>query len=279
LAAQFLALPDFIDPEFLRSAGGATVVLLVGFILLAITNKIAIEFVGPRLTPQGVMVLRKLIRYLGVAFVIIVALNQMGLNLGAILGAAGVAGIAIGFAAQTSLFNIISGFFLIGERPFELGDVIEIDGISGTVDTLGLLSLTLRTFDNRSVRIPNETLVKSKVVNVTRHPIRRFNLDIGVGYHENIGHVLSVLKNVAEKNVQCLDEPGPLLIFTGFGDSSLNVLLGAWCIQEDYGTLRNSLPRELKERFEVEDIEIPFPPMTIASGKAFGPIPIKMVDN
>ena len=255
MAAQFLALPDFIDPEFLRSAGGATVVLLVGFILLAITNKIAIEFVGPRLTPQGVMVLRKLIRYLGVA------------------------GIAIGFAAQTSLFNIISGFFLIGERPFELGDVIEIDGISGTVDTLGLLSLTLRTFDNRSVRIPNETLVKSKVVNVTRHPIRRFNLDIGVGYHENIGHVLSVLKNVAEKNVQCLDEPGPLLIFTGFGDSSLYVLLGAWCLQEDYGTLRNTLPRELKERVEVEDIEIPFPPMTIASGKAFGPIPIKMVDN
>jgi hypothetical protein len=99
-------------------------VLLAGFILVAITNKIATRFVGPRLSPQGVMVLRKLIRYLGVAFVIIIALNQVGLNLGAILGAAGVAGIAIGFAAPTSLSNIISGFFLIGERPFELDDFL-----------------------------------------------------------------------------------------------------------------------------------------------------------
>jgi small-conductance mechanosensitive channel len=127
LAAQFLALPDFIDPDLLWSAGGA------------------------------IMVLRKLIRYLGVAFVIVVALN-----LGAILGAAGVAGIAIGFAAQTSLSNIISGFFLIGERPFELGDVIEIDGISGTVDTIDLLSLTLRTFDNRSVRIPTKPSLRPR---------------------------------------------------------------------------------------------------------------------
>ena len=87
------------------------------------------------------------------------------------------------------------------------------------------------------------------------------------------------MKSVAEKNVQCLDEPGPLIIFTGFGDSSLNFLLGAWCLQEDYGTLRNTLPREFKERFDVEDIEIPFPHMTIASGKVFGPIPVKMVGN
>ena len=225
------------------------------------------------------MVLKKLIRYLGFAFVCILALNQIGLNLGAILGAAGVAGIAIGFAAQTSLSNIISGFFLIGERPFELGDIIEVDGTSGTVDTIGLLSLTLRTFDNRSVRIPNETLVKTKVVNVTRHPIRRYNLDIGVAYDENIGHVLGVLRDIAEKNVQCLDEPEPLIIFTGFGDSSLNFMLGAWCLQEDYGTLRNSLPRELKERFDLEEIEIPFPHMTLAAGKALGPIPVKMVSQ
>lgn len=275
---QLIALPDFIDPIFLWKAGGAAAVLVVGFVFVAIINKVATRFAGPRLSPQGIMVLRKLVRYIGVAFVIIIALNQIGLNLAAILGAAGVMGIAIGFAAQTSLSNIISGFFLIGERPFELGDIIEVDGISGTVDTIGLLSLTLRTFDNRSVRIPNETLVKTNVTNVTRHPIRRFNLDVGVAYGENIGHVLTILKEIAEKNVQCLDEPEPLIVFSGFGDSSLNFLLGAWCLQGDYGTLRNTLPREMKERFDREDIEIPFPHMTIASGKAFGPIPVKMVD-
>ena len=203
----------------------------------------------------------------------------MGLNLGAILGAAGVAGIAVGFAAQTSLSNIISGFFMIGERPFELGDIIEVDGIAGTVDTIGLLALTLRTFDNRSVRIPNETLVKTQLINVTRHPIRRFNLDIGVAYDENIGHVLKVMQEVAETNLQSLNEPDPLIIFTGFGDSSLNFLLGAWCVQEDYGTLRNTLPRELKERFDKENIEIPFPHMTLAAGKALSPIPVDLISD
>ncbi len=277
------AVPDWLD-NFLRSealwkAAGAAAILLGGFIVITLLNKAALRLFAPRLGSQGVMVLKKLIRYLGFAFVCILALNQIGLNLGAILGAAGVAGIAIGFAAQTSLSNIISGFFLIGERPFELGDIIEVDGTSGTVDTIGLLSLTLRTFDNRSVRIPNETLVKTKVVNVTRHPIRRYNLDIGVAYDENIGHVLGVLRDIAEKNVQCLDEPEPLIIFTGFGDSSLNFMLGAWCLQEDYGTLRNSLPRELKERFDLEEIEIPFPHMTLAAGKALGPIPVKMVSQ
>ena len=279
----FASLPEWIqnlkETELLWKIVGAVVIIIGGIIVVAVLSKVALTISGERLGPQGTMVLKKLIRYIGYAFAFILALNQMGLNLGAILGAAGVAGIAIGFAAQTSLSNIISGFFMIGERPFELGDVIEVDGISGTVDTIGLLSLTLRTFDNRSVRIPNETLVKTNVTNITRHPIRRFNLNIGVAYDENIGHVLKVMKEVAETNVQCLDEPEPLLIFTGFGDSSLNFLLGAWCIQEDYGTLRNTLPRELKERFDAENIEIPFPHMTLAAGKALGTIPVEVLPD
>ena len=277
LAAMPQWLQDFLATDLPWKILGAAIILIGGVLAVAILSRTALAIFGERLGPQGTMVLKKLIRYIGYAFAFILALNQMGLNLGAILGAAGVAGIAVGFAAQTSLSNIISGFFMIGERPFELGDIIEVDGIAGTVDTIGLLALTLRTFDNRSVRIPNETLVKTQLINVTRHPIRRFNLDIGVAYDENIGHVLKVMQEVAEANLQSLNEPDPLIIFTGFGDSSLNFLLGAWCVQEDYGTLRNTLPRELKERFDKENIEIPFPHMTLAAGKAFSPIPIDLI--
>ncbi|HBM78733.1 MAG TPA: mechanosensitive ion channel protein [Verrucomicrobiales bacterium] len=272
-------LQDFLATDLPWKILGAAVILIGGVLAVAILSRTALAIFGERLGPQGTMVVKKLIRYIGYAFAFILALNQMGLNLGAILGAAGVAGIAVGFAAQTSLSNIISGFFMIGERPFELGDIIEVDGIAGTVDTIGLLALTLRTFDNRSVRIPNETLVKTQLINVTRHPIRRFNLDIGVAYDENIGHVLKVMQEVAETNLQSLNEPDPLIIFTGFGDSSLNFLLGAWCVQEDYGTLRNTLPRELKERFDKENIEIPFPHMTLAAGKALSPIPVDLISD
>ena len=276
------ALPEWLQelaPELPLKILGAATILIGGIIAVAILSRTSLAIFGEKLGPQGTMVVKKLIRYIGYAFAFILALNHMGLNLGAVLGAAGVAGIAVGFAAQTSLSNIISGFFMIGERPFELGDIIEVDGISGTVDTIGLLALTLRTFDNRSVRIPNETLVKTKLINVTRHPIRRFNLDIGVAYDENIGHVLKVMHEVAETNLQCLNEPDPLIVFTGFGDSSLNFLLGAWCLQDDYGTLRNTLPRELKERFDMENIEIPFPHMTLAAGKALGPIPVEVTND
>jgi small-conductance mechanosensitive channel len=279
LAALPQWLQDFLATELPWKILGAVVILIGGIIAVAILSRASLAIFGERLGPQGTMVVKKLVRYIGYAFAFILALNHMGLNLGAVLGAAGVAGIAVGFAAQTSLSNIISGFFMIGERPFELGDIIEVDGIAGTVDTIGLLALTLRTFDNRSVRIPNETLVKTKLINITRHPIRRFNLDIGVAYDENIGHVLKVMQEVAETNLQCLNEPDPLIIFTGFGDSSLNFLLGAWCIQEDYGTLRNTLPRELKERFDKENIEIPFPHMTLAAGKALGPIPVDVISK
>ncbi len=279
LAALPPWLQDFLATELPWKILGAVVILIGGIIAVAILSRALLAIFGERLGAQGIMVVKKLVRYIGYAFAFILALNHMGLNLGAVLGAAGVAGIAVGFAAQTSLSNIISGFFMIGERPFELGDIIEVDGIAGTVDTIGLLALTLRTFDNRSVRIPNETLVKTKLINITRHPIRRFNLDIGVAYDENIGHVLKVMHEVAETNLQCLNEPDPLIIFTGFGDSSLNFLLGAWCVQEDYGTLRNTLPRELKERFDKENIEIPFPHMTLAAGKALGPIPVDVVSK
>ena len=279
LAALPQWLQDFFATELPWKILGAAVILIGGIIAVAILSRVSLAIFGERLGAQGTMVVKKLIRYIGYAFAFILALNHMGLNLGAVLGAAGVAGIAVGFAAQTSLSNIISGFFMIGERPFELGDIIEVDGIAGKVDTIGLLALTLRTFDNRSVRIPNETLVKTKLINITRHPIRRFNLDIGVAYDENIGHVLKVMHEVAETNLQCLNEPDPLIIFTGFGDSSLNFLLGAWCVQEDYGTLRNTLPRELKERFDKENIEIPFPHMTLAAGKALGPIPVDVISE
>ena len=219
LAALPQWLQDFLATELPWKILGAVVILIGGIIAVAILSRASLAIFGERLGAQGTMVVKKLIRYIGYAFAFILALNHMGLNLGAVLGAAGVAGIAVGFAAQTSLSNIISGFFMIGERPFELGDIIEVDGIAGKVDTIGLLALTLRTFDNRSVRIPNETLVKTKLINVTRHPIRRFNLDIGVAYDENIGHVLKVMHEVAETNLQCLNEPDPLIIFTGFGDS------------------------------------------------------------
>ena len=142
--------------------------------------------------PQTAFFVRTAIYYGGLAVMIAIVLNQLGFKLGALLGAAGVAGIAIGFAAQTTLSNLISGLFIIGERPFAVGDVILIGTTRGTVESIDLLSVKLRTFDNLLIRIPSETLLKQEVTNVTRYPIRRFDLTLGVAYKEDVYRVVEV---------------------------------------------------------------------------------------
>ena len=259
---------------FLQKALKAGVVLITGIPLVLITSRIVSRVLRHRLGEQGGDLLARIVRYSGYLLVLVVVLQEFGFNLAAVLGAAGIAGVAIGFASQTSLSNLISGLFIVGERPFEKGDVIEVGTFTGTVEEIGLMALTLRTFDNRSVRIPNETLVKTNVVTVTRYPIRRVDLTVGVAYNEAIDHVMRVLREVADAHAAVLDEPDVMIIFNGFGESSLNFMMGAWAIKEDVVKVKNELPLRIKEAFDREGIEMPFPHRVMAGGKAVEPIPI-----
>lgn len=254
----------------------ALVIAVIGIPLVLVVTRFASKFLRMRFGHQGGRLLARILRYAGFVIVCVTILQQFNFDLGAVLGAAGVAGVAIGFASQTSLSNLISGLFIVGEKPFAKGDVVEVDGIIGLVEELGLMALTVRTFDNRSVRIPNETLVKTHVITVTRYPIRRIDTEVGVAYDESIGDVMEVLRSVADAHPNVLDEPNPLVVFTGFGDSSLNFLLGTWAAKEDYLTVKNEIPLRIKEAFDRKGIEIPFPHLVLASGKAMGPIPLDL---
>ncbi len=234
-------------------------ILFGGLILVRVLAAGVRRALSHRLSPQGLMLVRKGIVYTGTALVLVMTLREFGFKLTALLGAAGVAGVAIGFAAQTSLSNVISGFFLIWEKPFEVGDVLKIGDTTGTVESIDLLAATLRTFDNQAVRIPNETLVKTQFTNITRYPIRRFDINLGVAYKEDVDRVLTVLREVVDANPNALIEPEPVVAFTGFGESQLNFFLGAWFHKPDFLKLRNSLLRDIKNRFNEEGIEIPFP--------------------
>jgi small-conductance mechanosensitive channel len=267
---------EFAKSDMLHHLTRALVIAAVGLPLVVILTRFAGRMLMARFGLQGGRLLARILRYAGFIIVCITILQQFGFNLGAVLGAAGVAGVAIGFASQTSLSNLISGLFIVGERPFEKGDVVEIAGITGLVEEIGLMALTVRTFDNRSVRIPNETLVKTNVITVTRYPIRRVDTEIGVAYDESIGRVMDVLRGVADQHPCVLDEPAPLVVFTGFGDSSLNFLLGTWGAKEDYLTVKNEIPLRIKEAFDREGIEIPFPHVVLAAGKAMKPIPLDL---
>ena len=212
----------------------------------------------------------------GGLILILTVLNELGFKVSTFLGAAGILGVAVGFASQTSLSNLISGIFLIWEKPFEVDDVIRVNGTTGAVQEIDLLATKIHTFDNTLVRIPNENMIKSEVTNITRYEIRRFDINLGVAYKEDVGKVIRVLKEVADKNPWCLDEPAPLVLFLGFGDSALNFLFGVWFAKKDFVDLRNSIQREILERFREENIEIPFPHLSLYTGSATDPFPIKI---
>lgn len=253
--------------------------IAVGFPLLLFISALAGRAAKKRVSAQTSMLIRKAIFYFGGILIIITVLHQMKFELTPFLGAAGIAGIAIGFASQTSVSNIISGLFLISEKPFAVGDLIQVGDTKGTILSIDLLSVKLRTFDNQYIRIPNETLIKNQVTNITRFPIRRLDIKLGVAYKEDINKVREVLLDIAEKNPYCLDEPEPIVRFVNFGDSALEFLFAVWCVKTDYLSLSTKIMQEIKERFDAEGIEIPFPHRTLYTGAVTEPFPVRVVSD
>ncbi|TVR43741.1 MAG: mechanosensitive ion channel family protein [Planctomycetota bacterium] len=221
----------------------------------------------------------KAVFYIGIIALLSIVLHEMGFNLTAVIGAAGILGVAIGFASQTSLANIISGIFLIGERPFAVGELIQVGDLIGTVIAIDLLSVKVRTPDNRLVRIPNEHLLKGIVTTINRYPIRRLDVRLSVAYKEDVAHVRRVLADVADRHPLCLDEPKPLIIFDKFGDSGLEFLFAVWVVRERFLDLKNGIMDMVKERFDAEGIEIPFPHISLYAGEASQPFPIRVVND
>lgn len=228
---------------------------------------------------QRAMILRRVAFY-GIAGLFAAsALTELGFELSVLLGAAGILTVAIGFASQTSASNVISGLFLLGEQPFKVGDVIRVGGTTGEVLSVDMLSVKLRTFDNLFVRIPNETMIKSEVTNLRRFPIRRVDLQVGVAYKENLREVREVLMEVADRNPVCLEEPQPLIIFQGYGDSAINHQFSVWAATDNFLELRNSIPLQIKEAFDEHGIEIPFPHRTLYTGSVTEPFPVEQVTS
>lgn len=250
--------------------------VMAGFLAARLAAALPGRLLDRRLSSHQIMLVRRIVYYAVLLLFLTSALHELGFSLAVLLGAAGVLSVAIGFASQTSASNLISGLFLIVEKPFEIGDIITVGGTTGEVLSIDLLSVKLRTFENLYVRIPNETLIKSEVTTLTRFPIRRLDIKMGVAYKEDLSRVRETLMRVAENNPVCLDEPKPLFIFLAFGDSALEFQFSVWAVREKFLDLRNSMHEDIKRAFDEADIEIPFPHLSIYTGSATGPFPVRV---
>ena len=249
----------------------AVIILIVGF-YLARKMRDAVAKI-PQFDIQQRLLATKIVYYTLVTLAIAAALTQIGVDLRVLLGAAGVLTVAVGFAAQTSASNLISGLFLMAEKPFVVGDVVAIGDIRGEVMSIDLLSTKIRTFTNLMVRVPNETMVKSNITNYSYFPIRRLDLNIGVGYESNLTLVESVLRQVASSHPLCLEDPRPVFVFNGFGDSAMNIQFQVWTLTKNMTTLQNDLSRDAKVALDAAGIAIPFPTRTLVMAQQ-GPSPV-----
>ena len=274
-----LDLSIFQTEAFMLNLMRAALYLIIGFIVLRIIILSVRRLMKNKVSDQVKMLATKAINYSGLAIIIIIVLLEFGVNLAPILGAAGILGLAIGIASQASLSNIISGLFLISEKPFKVGDIIRSGDKLGIVVSIDLLSAKIRTFNNIYIRIPNEKLANSELMNITRYPIRRMDFNISVAYKEDLERVREILLDIAKDNALVLDEPSPILIFQEFGDSGISILFGVWFQKSDFIDVKNAIFLDIKKRFDQEGIEIPFPHRTLYAGSATDPLPIVMKEE
>ncbi len=265
-----------LSPDVVSRVVRVTITTLGGLLLVRLLAAFVRRVFMKKSTPQRQMIGRKIVNYTGFVLVTMIVLGELGVQISALLGAAGIVGIAVGFASQTSMSNIVSGLFLIWEKPFSLGDVIRIGSTTGIIQSIDLLSVKIRTFDNLFVRIPNERILSSEVTNITRFPIRRLDIKLQVSYKEDLDHVHSVLKDIAGQNRYSLDEPEPLVLTTDFMDSGIEILFALWFAKADFLGLKNSIMKEITSRFHAEGIDIPFPHRVVIQPQGTagaGPLP------
>ena len=272
-----LGLQDLLSTERLLAVVRSGLTLFIGLFVARLVARGIARLVARRAGEQQTMLARRLAFYVVGSLVIVSALGQLGINLSVFLGAAGILTVAIGFASQTSASNLVSGLFLMAERPFVVGDWINIDDMYGSVLSIDLLSVKIRMFDNSLVRIPNETIIKTRLTNLTHFPIRRIDITIGIAYKEDMSRVRDLLFALADANPLVLDNPAPQFFYDGYGDSALEFRFCVWTTKENLVDVRNDVRTQIKEVFDREGIEIPFPHRTLYAGSVSEPFPVQLV--
>ncbi len=204
-------------------------------------------------------VIVRLFKYVIITILFLTVLPLLGVDLSGLIVAGGIIGVAVGFASQSILSNLISGIFLMIERPIKIGDAVNIDSVDGIVDSINIMSTTLRGFDGLYVRIPNSKVFTSDISNYDTNRVRRFQYIIGIRYQDDANKAIKVLKQVICDESLALVNPKPRVFVDELADSSVNIKVWVWAPASEWITVKRRLLWKLKIELEKNGIEIPFP--------------------
>ncbi len=190
---------------------------------------------------------------------LIVALAQLEVNIGPLMAAIGAAGFVIAFALQGTLSNFASGLLILIYRPFDVGDVVDVAGATGSVQSMSLVSTTIKTFDNKTVVVPNNSIWGDVITNVTGNDTRRVDMVFGIGYDDDGEKARTIIDAILAEHELVLDDPQPVVRMHELADSSVNFICRPWVKTLDYWTVYWDVTKTVKERFDAEGISIPYP--------------------
>ncbi len=200
-------------------------------------------------------IIHKIVMLIGV----LVALAALDINVAPIMAMVGAAGFVVAFALQGTLSNFASGLMIMLYRPYDIGDVVDVAGIIGTVQSMTLVSTSIATADNRLMVVPNNSIWGNIITNVTHSSTRRVDMTFGIGYDDNIEEAQKVMEQILSEHPLVLKDPAPTIKVSELADSSVNFICRPWVKTPDYWTVLWEVTRTVKERFDEKGISIPYP--------------------
>jgi small-conductance mechanosensitive channel len=204
-------------------------------------------------------VLLKITYYSIIGIAIILVLPVVGINTSSLLVAGGVTGIIIGFASQSIVGNLMSGIFLMAERPIKIGSQVEIDTVRGFVEDIGLVSTVLREYEGLYTRLPNEKVFTSNIKNYSANVARRIEYSIGIRFTDDAEKAIDIIKCLVEEHPYILKHPSPDIFVDNISDSSVILMMRAWAPISQWYETKKELLWKIKTNLERDGIQIPYP--------------------
>ncbi|WP_094226471.1 mechanosensitive ion channel family protein [Methanolobus psychrotolerans] len=255
-------IPALSDP-FLQ----IITVIIILFLTIVIGKAITIYLqrsLKDKMDKEHLNILLK-VTYYGIIFASVIGFifPVLQIDTSSLLVAGGVLGIILGFASQSIVGNLISGIFLMIERPIKIGDTVNIDNNLGFVEDINLISTIIRTFDGLYMRLPNETVFTTNITNYVANLGRRFEYVIGIRYSDDADKAIKIIQDIIDKQPFALVEPAPMVFVDNLGDNSVNIIVRIWAPATEWYDMKKELLWVIKKTLEKNGIEVPFPQRTL----------------
>jgi small conductance mechanosensitive channel len=256
-------LDEYIIPFGINIAM-AIVIYIIGKIIVGImVNVFGKVMAKSKYDDMLIDFLQAIISAVLMLFVIIAALDQLGVDTTSLAAILAAAGLAIGLSLQSSLGNFAAGVMLLVFRPFKAGDFVDAGGASGTVKSISIFTTMMTTPDNKEVIVPNGSIYRDNIINYSAKDTRRVDMVFGIGYDDDLKKAKSLLEEMVAADPRVLADPPPKIAVSELGDNSVNFVVRPWAASSDYWGLKFDFTEAVKLRFDAEGISIPYPQMDV----------------